>query len=62
MDNNIGDDTDIFTILSWMQLEYKEDISMRFAKHPSSVPAAFEMGSFDKVEYSTEDLLNLFST
>lgn len=46
MDNNIGDDTDIFTILSQMQLEYSKP------KAPTA----------PKVEYTTQDVLDLFST
>lgn len=47
MDNNIGDDTDIFTILSQMQLEYKAS---------TAIPAA------PKTDYSIQDVLDLFST
>ena len=52
MDNNLGDSTDIFSILSQMQLEYKE-ISPIIEK--PMLPAS-------KVEYSTQDVLDLFST
>lgn len=55
-DNNIDDNTDIFSILSQMQLEYKENTSKRVAKNVSSTPFA------TKVEYSTQDVLDLFST
>lgn len=52
MDNNLGDNTDIFSILSQMQLEYKA-ISPIIEK--PILPAS-------KVEYSTQDVLDLFST
>lgn len=52
MDNNLGDSTDIFSILSKMQLEYKT-ISPIIEK--PILPAS-------KVEYSTQDVLDLFST
>ena len=52
MDNNLGDSTDIFSILSQMQLEYKT-ISPIIEK--PILPAS-------KVEYSTQDVLDLFST
>ncbi len=35
MDNNLGDDTDIFTILSKMQLGSKGDIPLRKVKNSS---------------------------
>ncbi len=54
--NNIDDNTDIFSILSQMQLEYKENTSKRVAKNLSPTPSA------TKVEYSTQDVLDLFST
>ena len=54
--NNIDDNTDIFSILSQMQLEYKEDTSKRVAKNISPTPSA------TKVEYSTQDLLDLFDS
>lgn len=54
--NNIDDNTDIFSILSQMQLEYKENTSKRVAKSVSPTPSA------TKVEYSTQDVLDLFST
>lgn len=54
--NNIDDNTDIFSILSQMQLEYKENTSKRVAKNVSPTPSA------TKVEYSTQDVLDLFST
>lgn len=52
MDNNLGDSTDIFSILSQMQLEYKT-ISPIIEK---------PMLTASKVEYSTQDVLDLFST
>lgn len=52
MDNNLGDSTDIFSILSQMQLEHKA-ISPIIEK--PILPAS-------KVEYSTQDVLDLFST
>lgn len=51
-DNNLGDNTDIFSILSQMQLEYKA-ISPIIEK---------PMLTASKVEYSTQDVLDLFST
>ena len=54
--NNIDDDTDIFSILSQMQLEYKENPSKRAAKNVSPTPSA------TKVEYSTQDHLDLFNS
>ena len=54
--NNIDDNTDIFSILSQMQLEYKENPSKRVAKNVSPTPSA------TKVEYSTQDLLDLFNS
>ncbi len=50
--NGIDDNTDIFSILSQMQLEYKA-ISSIIEK--PMLPAS-------KVEYSTQDVLDLFST
>lgn len=55
-DNNIDDNTDIFSILSQMQLEYKENTSKRVAKNVSPTPSA------TKIEYSTQDLLDLFNS
>lgn len=54
--NNIDDNTDIFSILSQMQLEYKENPSKRLAKNISPTPSA------TKIEYSVQDVLDLFST
>lgn len=48
----IDDSTDIFSILSQMQLEYKE-ISPIIEKPTLTA---------SKVEYSTQDVLDLFST
>ena len=50
--NGINDSTDIFYILSQMQLEYKE-ISPIMEKPTLTA---------SKVEYSTQDVLDLFST
>lgn len=50
--NSIDDSTDIFSILSQMQLEYK------------TIPSIMEKPTLtaSKVEYSTQDVLDLFST
>lgn len=50
--NDIDDSTDIFSILSQMQLEYK-------AISPITEKS---MLIASKVEYSTQDVLDLFST
>ena len=50
--NGIDDNTDIFSILSQMQLEYKT-ISPIMEKPTLTA---------SKVEYSTQDVLDLFST
>ena len=50
--NGIDDSTDIFSILSQMQLEYKA-ISPIIEKPMLPAP---------KIEYSTQDVLDLFST
>lgn len=52
MNNNLSDSTDIFSILSQMQLEYKA-ISPIMEKPTLTA---------SKVEYSTQDVLDLFST
>lgn len=52
MDNNLSNSTDIFSILSQMQLEYKA-ISPIIEKPTLTA---------SKVEYSTQDVLDLFST
>lgn len=54
--NNIDDNTDIFSILSQMQLEYKEDTSKCLAKNIFFAP------STTKTEYSVQDLLDLFDS
>lgn len=54
--NNIDDNTDIFSILSQMQLEYKENTSKRVAKNISPTPSA------TKTEYSVQNLLDLFDS
>lgn len=50
--NGIDDSTDIFSILSKMQLEYK------------AIPPIIEKPTLtaSKVEYSTQDVLDLFNT
>lgn len=53
MDNNIGDDTDIFTILSQMQLIYENHVPLR--NNPS-------ISANSHVEWTTEEVLALFST
>ena len=50
--NGIDDSTDIFSILSQMQLEYK-------AISPITEKPTL---TASKVEYSTQDVLDLFST
>lgn len=59
LDNNLGDDTDIFYILSQMQL-VMTDISRRMADEVS--PSASGANFLNKVEYSTQDVLDLFNT
>lgn len=54
--NGIDNSTDIFSILSQMQLEYKENPSKRVAKNLSPTPSAI------KTEYSVQDLLDLFDS
>lgn len=54
--NNIDNNTDIFSILSQMQLEYKENTSKRLAKNIFPAPSA------TKTEYSVQDLLDLFDS
>lgn len=61
MDNNLGDDTDIFSILSQMQLEYRNTVQ-RVADKVSPTLSASKMDFLNKVDYSTQDLLDLFST
>lgn len=50
--NGIDDNTDIFSILSQMQLEYK--VISPIIEKPTLTAS--------KVEYSTQDVLDLFST
>lgn len=50
-ENNLNGDTDIFYILSQMQLEYKVMPTKVIQDTPSA----------SKIEYSTQDLLDLFS-
>lgn len=50
--NGIDDNTDIFSILSQMQLEYK--VISPIIEKPTITAS--------KVEYSTQDVLDLFST
>lgn len=50
--NDIDDNTDIFSILSQMQLEYKAISPIM--ERPTLTAS--------KVEYSTQDVLDLFST
>jgi len=60
LNNNLGDDTDIFSILSLMQLEYKHT-NLRSVDKVSPTPSA-SRNTFNMVEYSTQDVLDLFST
>lgn len=53
MNNNIGDGTDIFIILSHMQLIYENIVPSR-NKAPISVDS--------HIEWTTEEVLALFST
>lgn len=50
--NGIDDSTDIFSILSQMQLEYK--VISPIIEKPTLTAS--------KIEYSTQDVLDLFST
>ena len=61
MDNNLGDDTDVFTILSQMQLEYKKD-NLRSVSTSFPLPPASETNNFNLVEYTTQDVLDLFNS
>ena len=61
MDNSLGDDTDIFTILSQMQLEYKKD-NLRSVSTPFPTLPASETNNFNLVEYTTQDVLDLFNS
>lgn len=49
--NNLSEDTDIFYILSQMQMEYKVMPTQAIQDIPSA----------SEIEYSTQDLLDLFS-
>lgn len=49
--NGIDDNTDIFSILSQMQLEYKK-----------TTPIEKPTLTASKIEYSIQDILDLFST
>lgn len=62
LDNNLGDDTDVFSILSQMQLEHRNTTIQRVVDKVSPTPPAPKTGSFDMIEYSTQDVLDLFST
>lgn len=61
MDNSLGDDTDIFTILSQMQLEYKES-NLRPVSTSFPTPPASGTNTFNLVEYTTQDVLDLFNS
>ena len=54
-DNNLSDNTDIFFILSSMQLDYRVKLS-------TSIVDKTSITHIDKIEYSTQDVLDLFST
>jgi len=60
LDNDLGDDTDIFSILSQMQLKCSDTYNRQVAENISPTPSA--PVDFDKVEYTTQDVLDLFST
>ena len=62
LDNNLGDDTDIFYILSQMQLEARRKDVLVTSNPLSHPPSASDTDFSTLVEYTTEDLLNLFST
>lgn len=61
LDNSLGEDADIFLILSQMRLDCRED-GLRATS--TALPSPPPLGTyFDAlVEYSTQDLLNLLST
>lgn len=61
IDNDLGDDTDVFTILSQMQLEYKKD-NLRSVSTSLSLPSASGTNTFNLVEYTTQDVLDLFNS
>lgn len=52
---NINKDTDLFSILSLMNLDFKESSNQRFVDLGSSL-------STNKIEYSTQDVLDLFGS
>ena len=62
LDNNLGDDTDISYILSQMQLEAKRKDVLVISNSLPHSPSASDKDFSTLVEYTTEDLLNLFST
>ena len=62
LDNNLGDDTDVFSILSQMQLEFRNTTIQWVVDKVSPTPPAPKTSSFDMIEYSTQDVLDLFST
>lgn len=53
--NNLSDSTDIFFILSSMELDYRVKLSTSIVDNNPITPT-------DKIEYSTQDVLDLFST
>lgn len=61
MDNNIGDNTDLFSILSQMQLEYREVKPQRNAEITSTLSAS-KIDYSSKTEYSVQDVLDLFNS
>lgn len=52
---NINKDTDLFSILSLMNLDFKESSNQRSVDLGSSL-------STNKIEYSTQDVLDLFGS
>lgn len=59
--NGLGGDTDIFVILSKMQLGIKED-SLHNISNPLGFPSASKTDDSLKVEYTTQDVLDLFNS
>lgn len=59
--NGLGGDTDIFVILSKMQLGVKED-SLHNISNPLDFPSASKTDDNLKVEYTTQDVLDLFNS
>lgn len=59
--NSLGDDTDIFVILSEMQLGVKED-NLHNISSPLGFPSAPKTDDGLKVEYTTQDVLDLFNS